>query len=330
MNWPEILQNPNSMPIATIDELYVMTRKYPYFATAHILLSRAKFLYEPAESGAGLKIAAAYSTNRKNLYNLLHNTPSQMAPEYVKTPEGSMPLNENNEMQLNPTEQAMVDPVEPVVASSEPEFISEIEEPSLISDLNKEQQLTEKQTTHARIKEAAEEVLTEGASTELDVEVMATGISHYTALHLEKELEQNQEQPETGKQIGEQGREKSFLDWLKNPQVIEKQGKKEEKKEETEVKKPKDILVEKFIREEPKISKPKSEFYSPINMARQSVTEDDNLASETLAKIYIAQGNYSKAIRTLRVLELKYPEKSLYFAALIQETRKKQQNKPTK
>jgi hypothetical protein len=81
MNWSEILQNPNSMSPATIDELYVMTRKYPYFATAHILLSRAKFLYEPAESGAGLKIAAAYSANRKKLYDLLHDTPSQMVTE---------------------------------------------------------------------------------------------------------------------------------------------------------------------------------------------------------------------------------------------------------
>lgn len=330
MNWSEILQNPNSMPPATIDELYVMTRKYPYFATAHILLSRAKFLYEPAESGAGLKIAAAYSANRKKLYDLLNDTTSEMASEYAGVVEKPMPPAETKALELHPTAQAIVPHEEPVAASSEPGLISGIEEPSHLTEPNMDQHWAEKQTAHARIKEAAEEVLTEGASTELDVEVMATGISQYTALHLEKELEQNQEQPESGSAGAEKGTGKSFLDWLKNPQVIEKQDNKDEIKEKAEVKKPKDMLVEKFIREEPKISKPKTEFYSPVNMARQSVTEDDNLASETLAKIYIAQGNYSKAIRTLRVLELKYPEKSLYFAALIQETRKKQQNKPTK
>jgi hypothetical protein len=330
MNWSEILQNPNSMSPATIDELYVMTRKYPYFATAHILLSRAKFLYEPAESGAGLKIAAAYSANRKKLYDLLHDTPSQMVTEHASTEEKPMTLAEHKEIQVNPTEQTMVHHEEPVSDASKQKSISGIEVPSDITDLHKDQHLAEKQNEHSKIKEAAEEVLLEGAPTELDVEVMATGISHYTALHLEKELEKNQVQPELDPQPTEQGTEKNFFDWLKNPQVAEKQDKKEEIKEKPEFKKPKDLLVEKFIKEEPKISKPRTEFYSPVNMARQSVTEDDNLASETLAKIYMAQGNYSKAIRTLRVLELKYPEKSLYFAALIQETRKKQQNKPTK
>jgi hypothetical protein len=330
MNWKEILHNPNSMPSATMDELYVMTRKYPYFATAHILLSRAKFLYEPAESGAGLKIAAAYSANRKKLYDLLHDTPSQLVTEHASAEEKPMPLAAQIEIPENPPEKAMVPTEAPVSDESGQDSVSHIEEPSVITNLQNEQPLDEKQIEHSKIKEAAEEVLSEGVPTELDVEVMATGISHYTALHLEKELDQQQVQPDSDSQPTEKGTEKNFFDWLKNPQVAEKQDNKEEIKEKQAFKKPEDLLVEKFIREEPKISKPKTEFYSPVNMARQSVTEDDNLASETLAKIYMAQGNYSKAIRTLRVLELKYPEKSLYFAALIQETRKKQQNKPTK
>ena len=39
--------------------------------------------------------------------------------------------------------------------------------------------------------------------------------------------------------------------------------------------------------------------------------------TETLAKIYEEQKNYDKAIRAYRILSLKYPEKSAYFARQI-------------
>src|SRR5690606_38344920 len=36
-----------------------------------------------------------------------------------------------------------------------------------------------------------------------------------------------------------------------------------------------DNILDKFIRENPSISRPKSTFYSPVNMAKQSVAEDE-------------------------------------------------------
>ena len=86
-----------------------------------------------------------------------------------------------------------------------------------------------------------------------------------------------------------------------------------------------DIIIDAFISNAPKISKPKASFYSPINMAKQSVTDDLNLASETLARIYVNQGNFLKAIKIYEVLSLKFPEKNRYFATLIKETKQKQQ-----
>ncbi len=95
---------------------------------------------------------------------------------------------------------------------------------------------------------------------------------------------------------------------------------------ETDPPKPKQStkeLIDKFIKQEPRITPAKSTFYSPVNMARKSVQEPDDIVSETLAGIYARQGNFQKAIHFYEKLSLKFPEKSRYFAALIEELKKK-------
>jgi hypothetical protein len=82
-------------------------------------------------------------------------------------------------------------------------------------------------------------------------------------------------------------------------------------------------LIEKFIKEEPRIKPKKTEFFSPVNMARMSVVEKDDFVTETLAKVYAKQGNTQKAIKAYENLILKYPQKTAYFAALIKELKEK-------
>lgn len=59
-----------------------------------------------------------------------------------------------------------------------------------------------------------------------------------------------------------------------------------------------------------------------LNVAEKSVTENDELITETLASIYFQQKNYEKAKESYQKLSLKYPEKSIYFAARIKEIEK--------
>ena len=58
-------------------------------------------------------------------------------------------------------------------------------------------------------------------------------------------------------------------------------------------------------------------------MAKRSITEDENLVTETLANIYYQQENYEKALRAYEKLSLKYPKKRTYFANQINLIKKK-------
>jgi tetratricopeptide (TPR) repeat protein len=78
-------------------------------------------------------------------------------------------------------------------------------------------------------------------------------------------------------------------------------------------------ILDKFVKENPSISRPKAEFFNPVNMARQSVEEDEELVTETLANLYYKQGNHKKAIKAYEKLCLLYPSKMTYFASLIQK-----------
>ena len=49
---------------------------------------------------------------------------------------------------------------------------------------------------------------------------------------------------------------------------------------------------------------------------------DDSMLSESLAKMYIARGKYSKALEIIESINLNFPEKSIYFADQIRFLRK--------
>ena len=105
---------------------------------------------------------------------------------------------------------------------------------------------------------------------------------------------------------------------------IEEEKQKKEAKQEPPKKLSRKELIDKFILENPSISRPKAEFYNPISVAQNSIIDQENIVSETLAKIYEKQGYFEKAISIYEKLGLKYPEKSRYFAAQIERIKESQ------
>jgi hypothetical protein len=122
---------------------------------------------------------------------------------------------------------------------------------------------------------------------------------------------------------------RSFTEWLRAKEFSTKipQGKKELLiTHKTEI-------IDRFIEEEPKITRFKNEplqaerkktpFFNPIEKAKKSIEEKEIPISETLAKIFVAQGHFPKAIEVYTELILLIPEKKIFFADQIEKLEQK-------
>ena len=81
-------------------------------------------------------------------------------------------------------------------------------------------------------------------------------------------------------------------------------------------------LIDRFIKDNPAFSAKQSEnggISERINKQLDRASENDEFITETLARIYVKQGLFQKAIQAFQKLSVKYPEKSVYFARQIEE-----------
>lgn len=144
--------------------------------------------------------------------------------------------------------------------------------------------------------------------------------------NVEKKSELNQVAEIEPKEVIEDAK-MSFTSWLKTGSTSNKDSFKIEVKKEGDTIQPtnkqKVDVIETFIMSEPRISKVKKEFYSPSKKAKESVSTEGLIYSETLAEIFAMQGNFPKAITAYQQLMLTNPEKKIFFAKRIEELKEK-------
>jgi len=83
-------------------------------------------------------------------------------------------------------------------------------------------------------------------------------------------------------------------------------------------------LIDKFIKNAPRITRSHSDFFNPVDYSKKSEIDREDIVSETLALIHFNQGNHEKAIKVYKKLILKVPQKSSYFAHQIEKIKQKQ------
>ncbi len=84
-------------------------------------------------------------------------------------------------------------------------------------------------------------------------------------------------------------------------------------------------LIDKFIEASPKISPVKHGVASTVTFDLNAA-DNSFLMTETLARVYLEQKKYQKAIQAYEILILKYPEKSSFFADRISDIKILQHN----
>ena len=124
------------------------------------------------------------------------------------------------------------------------------------------------------------------------------------------EVEKGEAEVEDGK--GELRGEESFEDRISS---FESSALRIQKPSVVEVQK---SIIDKYIQKQPKITPGKAaEYTNTQNLGKDSLEEDMTFVTETMAKLYAAQGKIDKAKKVYRQLIALHPEKSVYFAAQL-------------
>ena len=115
----------------------------------------------------------------------------------------------------------------------------------------------------------------------------------------------------------------SFSEWLKL--TTAKPVKREAQEPEIESNRSRKFeLIDEFISKSPKINPAVPA--NKANLAEERLVSQEALMTETLARVYLEQKNYKKAIQAYKILILKNPEKSGFFADQIRAIKKLQEN----
>ena len=151
------------------------------------------------------------------------------------------------------------------------------------------------------------------------------------ATEIDNKTKKVAEKLEIGKPLDFSINEKhSFQEWLQLSRIkpIERETKTNENLENHSLnieRSKKAEIIDKFIESNPKIIPLRPNENSPIPI-ESNENQPHYLMTETLARVYLEQKKYQRAIQAYEILILKYPEKSSLFADRISDIAILQQN----
>jgi len=159
----------------------------------------------------------------------------------------------------------------------------------------------------------------------VDLEVINESINYGNTETKEEAVQVIKEKLEIGKPFSfDLSEMHSFHEWLQvtSSKPIERQDKPstiQQDKKDTRF-----DIIEEFIKNKPKIKPATTTETGDIGI--ESNTENESLMTETLARVYLEQKKYAKAIQAFKILSLKYPEKNSFFADRIKAIKFLQKN----
>ena len=308
-NFTYLLQNPEAVTPQQTEDVKSIIKQFPYFQSARAIYLKGLKNQESFKYNQELKTTAAYTTDRSILFDYItsdvfnQNEISQFIKinsEHLHDIDVSVEdISINKKVSIDETSQQDIknrlDALDPSL------FQPKFERPKTTSFSLDESETIENVTPETKTQEVSAEDI----------------------LHLGKPLKFDKRETH------------SFNEWLKlaSFKTIKRDGKetKEDLKNkdlsETE-RREKFKLIDEFIAKNPKIN-PDKKSLSTHNLAKEHLIKPEELMTETLARIYVEQKNYKKAIQSYKILCLKYPEKSSFFANQIKavEQLQEQNNK---
>ncbi len=338
------MKNPAMLDESTIPELELLIREFPYFQIAHILLAINSKAANHIRYSGRLKMAAAHAGDRGLLRRHIENIANKSADvaENLESPSETIivPLVRDviPEVSESATDESAaireeVAPQADEQADIEPVSCTDDSEKQLESEVDVPEQQPQSLLLHLR--ELADQPDDEVADTsgvfagaderpKKVVEVISvqetSAVESFTERKSEKDasIDDSAAFPDELLLESLQYSQYRVEDVLKAGDTDDgtAQNAPFEEVNEGLQDKTKDI-IDRFIEAGPRISKPKKEFFNPADKARESSIDNEGIVTETLAKIYLMQGNPEKAINIYRKLSLNNPNKSTYFAAQI-------------
>lgn len=313
----QFIKDPERLNEGSLPLIEEWIEDYPFFQTAHLLrVKNMQNLHHQLDKDV-LNLTATYVSDRKVLYYLLHSFHDTEVDELEDYEEPRVHDKEIKESLQENIADTIVRQQEDV-SGLEPEHEIELI-PGLAIDIRKEYgegmeledvdiSLTDKEKKHAT--ELLEIVEGESLETEEEdyKEDLSVDADRFTFELEEPESETAKEELPAHKPSTPELQIEQAYDFNKLAASIDQ--------EKTSSKTFSSSLIDKFIQEEPRIV-PQNNDTLNEDMSAESIQEHESFFTDTLARIYIKQGNYAKAIFAYEKLSLKYPEKSTYFAGQI-------------